>query len=169
MPRSDGMPRRSALCTEQPAVFRARLRGHAAAAREWGLDAADAGALAARDVHLVAGEPSVLASRLAVLAAFVAPCSAQSPDLPGGLRPDRKVAAGKKLRDVLARAHHRALYMSTADLKQLVANYARLGLFASKDITREGCLRSPELLRTVTWRVLVRKLAAVRALGLGGR
>jgi hypothetical protein len=155
----------SNLCTEEPAAFRTRLRGHVAAAREWGLGAADIGALAARDVRLVVGEPSVLASSLEVLAAFVAPCSAQSPDSPGGLSPDRKVAVGKKLRDVLVRGHERALYMSTADLKQLVANYVRLDLFASKDVAREGCLRSPELLRPVSWRVLVRKLAAVRALG----
>jgi hypothetical protein len=163
--RGEGTGPNSNLCTEGPAAFRARLRGHVAAAREWGLDAADIGALAARNVYLIAGEPSALASRLAVLAAFIAPHSAQPPDSHGGLSPELKVAVGKQLRDVLVRGHDRALCMSAADLEELVANYVRYGLFPSKLAAREGCLRSPMLLRTTSWRVLVRKLAAVRVLG----
>jgi hypothetical protein len=52
----------SNLCTEEPAAFRERLRGHVAAVREWGLDAADIGVLATRNIFLVAGEPRALAS-----------------------------------------------------------------------------------------------------------
>jgi hypothetical protein len=44
-----------------------RLRGHVAPVRAWGLDAADLGVMAARDT----GEPSVLASRIGVLASFL--------------------------------------------------------------------------------------------------
>jgi hypothetical protein len=155
----------SNLCTEEAAAFRARLLGHVAVAREWGLDAADIGALAARDVRLVVGEPSVLASRLAVLAAFVMLCSSQPADSTGGLCPDRKIAVGKQLRNVLVRGHKGALYMSATHFEEMVANYVRVGLFASERAAREGCLRNPTLLRSVSWRVLVRMLAAVRALG----
>jgi hypothetical protein len=155
----------SNLCTEEPAAFRTRLRGHVAAVREWNLGAADIGALAAHDVRFVTSEPIVLASRLAVLAAFVMLCSSQPADSTGNMCTDRNIAVGKQFRDVLVRGHYRALYMSAAGLEQLVANYVRLGLFAAERAVREGCLRNPKLLRTVSWRVMVRKLAAVRAVG----
>jgi hypothetical protein len=60
----------TALCTEDPTAFRERLRGHVAAARQWGFDAADVGVLAARHVNLVTGEPGVLAVRINVLQSF---------------------------------------------------------------------------------------------------
>jgi hypothetical protein len=155
----------TALCNEEPAAFRARLRRHVAAAREWGLDAADVGALAARNVTLVACEPSVLAARFEVLAAFVTPHGSLPDDSPACIQFNSKRAIGKHLRDVLVRGHKDALHMSFVDLQELLVNYVRLGLFASKGAAREGCLRSPQLLRTTSWRVMVRKVAAVRAVG----
>jgi hypothetical protein len=107
----------------------------------------------------------VLASRLAVLAAFVAPRSSQPSDSAGGMCPDRQIAMSEKLRDVLMGAHYNALYVSTAGLERLVANYVRLGIFASQAAAHEGCLRRPRLLRCTSWRAMVRRHAAVQAVG----
>jgi hypothetical protein len=70
-----------------------------------------------------------------------------------------------QLRHLVLRGPHGALYMGTADLHELMANYTRLGLFATKAAAREGCLNNIGLLKGTSWRVLVRKHAAVGAAG----
>jgi hypothetical protein len=155
----------SKLCTEEPAAFRERLRGHVAAVREWGLDAVDIGVLAARDIYLVAGEPDALASRISMLASFfkVPPIPAVQPA--DALLSTNKHSGRAQLRHLVLHGLYGALYMGFADVHELMANYTRLGLFATKDAAREGCLNNIGLLRTISWRVLVRKNAAVRAVG----
>jgi hypothetical protein len=155
----------SKLCTEEPAAFRKRLRGHIAAVREWGLDAADIGVLAARDVLLVAGEPDALASCVSVLSSFfkVPPISAMQsahPQLAG-----HEHASRAQLRRLVLHGPHGALCLGTADLDELMANYTRLVLFGTKAAAREGCLNNIDLLKGTSWRVLVRRNAAVRAVG----
>jgi hypothetical protein len=159
----EGRNLHTALCTEKPAAFRERLRGHVAAVREWGLNAADVGVLAARDVRLVAGEPRALASRVSVLASFfkVPPILAtQSAD---AVLAEDEHASRVQLRHL--HGPHGALYLGTADLEELMANYVRLGLFGTKDAAREGFLNNIDLLKGTSWRVLVRRNAAVRAVG----
>jgi hypothetical protein len=161
----EGRNLHTALCTEEPAAFREQLRGHVAAVREWGLDAADVGVLAARDVRLVAGEPRALASRVSVLASFfkVPPILAtQSAD---ALLAEREHASTAQLRHLVLHGNHMALYTSKADVEELMANYVRLGLFATEDAARQGCLCNPGLVKTTSWRALVRRSAAVRATG----
>jgi hypothetical protein len=158
----------SKLCTEEPAAFRKRLRAHVAALREWGSDAADVGVLAAHNILRVAGEPLALASRINVLALFfkVPPIpamqSAQSADTPLGTC---EHASRAQFRHLVLHGHSTALYMSTAALEELMTSYVRLGLFATNDAAREGCLNKNCLLKGTSWRVLVRRNAAVRAVG----
>jgi hypothetical protein len=155
----------TALCTEEPTAFRERLRGHVAAVREWGLDAADVGVLAARNVRLVAGEPRALASRISVLASFF-----KVPPIPAMQSADAQLAEHEhasraQLRHLVLHGPHGALCMGNADLDKLMANYTRLGLFGTKAAAREGCLNNIDLLKGTSWRVLVRRNAAVRAVG----
>jgi hypothetical protein len=155
----------SKLCTDEPAAFRTRLQGHVATVWKWGLSAADVGVLAARDVALVAGEPRALASRISALASCfrVPPFPAmQSAD---ALLAVPKPASRAQLRCLVLHGPNMALYTSMADLEGLMASYVRLGVFAAEDASRQGCLCNPSLVKTTSWRVLVSRIAAVRATG----
>jgi hypothetical protein len=162
--RAGGTQRRgnTPLCTEEPAAFRKRLLGHVAAVREWGFDAADVGVLAARDIFLIAGEPRALASRIGALASFLDAVPNRSAD---AMLSKAERASRAQVRHLVLHGPPRSLYMSTADLKKLVANYVRLGLFATQEAARQDCLCRPSLVKTTSWQVLVRRIAAVRAMG----
>jgi hypothetical protein len=131
---------------------------------EWGLSAADVGALAARDTRLVAGEPGALASRISMLAWFFKVPPMPVPQSADASLDTREHAGRAQLRHLVLHGPDRALYMSLAALEELMNNYVRLGLFATKKAARQGLYNSG-LVKPTSWRVLVRRTAAVRAMG----